>query len=278
MKFFPVITKRDYIKTEKDKVYLWELLDIQPKGFLTSLGTQTNLSIPSNYKVFYDCGAYSYKNEDVPPIDAKNAYEKYFQIAKTEDLVTSPDHMLIKNCNIKKRMEFNKKESEIFINLVSDKFIPIATIHGTDVKKQLQYGKYLTNLGYKHLAIGGLAIRAKNKNYVTSTVETIRNKFPDVYIHVFGISAPYYVEKWKELKINSFDGSSYFMKALTKGLYVCEDMTELKAGSLNLPSCNCKSCQFVKDLGEDTRLFGNSTRNIGRAIHNLNMLMRNICI
>jgi len=275
--FYPVITSRDYLKSENKKCYLWELLDNQPKGFLTALGRSTNRVIPQSYHVIYDCGAWSYRNNESPPIDAQKAIVQYDSIAKQGDIVAAPDHMLLPGTNIDDRRFFNRREATNFIKFVGNRFIPMGTIHGLDLKEQIEYGKFLTQeLGFEYIAVGGLAARSRQKSFVVNSVAAIKQSFPDANIHVFGISAPNYVKVWKELEITSFDGSSYFLKALTKGIYLDHDLIEYKIKNLQMgeiPICNCAACLYVRKQNEDTRMFGNSLRNIGRAIHNLNMLM-----
>lgn len=275
-KFFPVVTKRDYIKTNNNIDWLWHLLEKRPFGFLTAMNGQVNQDIPKRYTTIYDCGAWGYRKEDVPPIDARLIYRQYKVLAYENDILCSPDHMVLNNDHKQSRMDFNKTQADIFINICEKEYVPMATIHGTTIDEKIEHADYLLGIGYKTLAIGGLAAKSRNTEYVNSTIKLIMNhvKEKNVYIHVFGISSPTYAPVMTENGVSSFDGSSYFMRALTKGIYMDRNLIQYscKISNSDIPSCDCKSCVLVRDAGYDTREFGNGTKNIGRAIHNLNML------
>lgn len=278
--FYPVVTNRDYLKIENRKNFLWEFLDLPPHGFLTSCNKTVNTEIPSKYQTIFDCGAWGYRKQEVPPIDANSIYDSYRKIARPKDVLTAPDHMIIPDTNIEYRKKYNLAQAEIFFDIVDKtSYEPMATVHGLSVSDRLESAKKLQEIGYSYLAIGGLAARARQKEYVINAVSAVKNEFPDAKIHVFGISSPSYVKTWKKIGVTSFDGSSYFLKALTKGIWVDRQMNthKINTGSLlGMKKCECKSCRKVFELGGDTRRSGNSINNIGRAIHNLNMLLWNI--
>lgn len=275
--FYPVTTSRDYIKHNGKKLYMWEFMDYKPHGFLTSIGKQINTFIPKEFHVIYDCGAWSYRNMETPPISAETVCRDYAKVAKDGDVVTAPDHMIINESHEKERGQFNLAEAERFFAITKrTPYIPMAVVHGLTISKKIDHAQHLFDIGYRYLAIGGLAARARDIHYVVDSVVAIRERF-DCMIHALGVSSPFYANIWDKIGVTSFDGSSYFVKALTKGTYLDEFMNpyQIRDGGDNIPPCDCKACEFVKSVGGDTRTAGNSTNNIGRAIHNLNMLMRN---
>lgn len=40
------------------------------------------------------------------------------------------------------------------------------------------------------------------------------------------------------------------------------------------PECHCRACTLLREDGVDTRTYGSNETNMGRAAHNMNMLMR----
>lgn len=63
--YFAAITGRDYVKINEEKIPFWDLLDNQPDGWLTSI-TNIKTGIPESSKRIFDCGAWTYRNEQTP--------------------------------------------------------------------------------------------------------------------------------------------------------------------------------------------------------------------
>ena len=288
MRYYGVIGNRDYIKIDRIKRPFWEFLDKQPHGYLTSL-IYMRSDLPNTHMIF-DCGAWSYKDKDVP-VFGKNIltpgfalFEKYAKIAKDGDFVIAPDHMLIDGVDIDARRKINIEYARDFIKLHNGynfKTIPMATIHGMDLNERIEHGKKLYDLGYKYLAIGGLAARAAQKSLVVDMVLKIREEFPDVWLHVLGLSSPPYAAIWHHNKIDSFDGSSHFKQAFTGGAFFAVENGKLKkwqaarpGEDITAPGCKCLACSKLKEQGVDTRRYGSNEHNMGRAAHNMNMLMQ----
>jgi tRNA-guanine family transglycosylase len=283
--FFGVITGRDYIHLSERYVPFWDLLDTQPHGWLTSLAN-IKKDIPHSKVNIFDCGAWSYRNIETPKLKNKIvtpewAVEQYRKYARERDIVVAPDHMLIPDVDIDARKEFNRTNAERFIELVDSCFSPMGVIHGRTIDERIESVDYLLSLGYRHFAIGGVAANPKRKNEVRLIVDSVVSHIgTSAWVHVFGLSSPEYARMFTELGVSSFDGSSYFKKAFTAGIFHwLDDKCSLvsfsaeKDGVPTAPACDCCACRTLREHGEDTRLFGNSKRNIGRAAHNLNMLM-----
>src|SRR5205823_14100237 len=97
---------------------------------------------------------------------------------------------------------------------------------------------------------------------------------------VLGLSAPYYYAEWRRLGINSCDGASQFKQAFSGTFYTEQNgkLAEHRAVKLGeepiAPSCDCQACSMLREDNIDTRTYGSNQHNMGRAAHNLNMLMR----
>lgn len=298
--FFVGISNRDHIKYKGKKRPFWEFLDCQPDGYLSSLAyLPTPYGFPDT-SMIGDCGAWSYKKEEMPKLGnnfvtpewAVFQYKKYFSPGA---LVVAPDHMLIPfdGVDLDERRKFNFESAKAFLPLAKNAgFKPIATVHGMDLEERLKHIDKLFQLGYRHFSLGGLAARASQKKMITETVKTltdsIRKELPDAWIHVLGLSSPDYVVQWSKIGINSFDGSSHFKQAFTAGIFFTNEGAKLTryfaarkdrdtgelTTEITAPECGCLACSKMREEGIDTRTYGSNENNMGRAAHNLNMLMR----
>ncbi len=283
--YFGVIGNRDYIKWHGDRLPFWRFLDEHPDGWLCSLA-YIRTDVPTDRRRLWDCGAWSYKDKDIPAIKgnkvtAQWAFEQYQRLACEGDLVVAPDHMLIPGKNLEERRRFNSESAETFIAITEGSgLIPMAGVHGVTLEERLDHARELRKMGYQHLALGGLAGRASQKRMVTEIVTTIRREIPDIWLHVLGLSAPYYYAEWLRLGIDSCDGASQFKQAFSGTFYTEQNgkLTEHRAVKLGespvAPLCDCRACSMLREDNIDTRTYGSNQHNMGRAAHNLNMLMR----
>ena len=298
--YFGVIGNRDHIKIQVERRPFWEFLDRQPDGWLSSLAylPLRDFAMPTGMPKIADCGAWSYKGEDVPKLGktlvtpewALTEYQKYFEQG---DLVVAPDHMLIPGTDLDYRRQFNIDSAKTFLPIANAAgFRPMATVHGMDLAERLINIGRLYEIGYRHFSLGGMAARASQKRTLIESIIAIKNHIrgllPDAYIHVLGLSSPDYWAVFNSLGIDSCDGSSHFKQAFTGGAFFTVEGGKLvkhKAGRIDretgllvepadVPECPCMACSKLRREGIDTRYYGSNESNMGRAAHNLNMLMQ----
>jgi hypothetical protein len=279
-KYFGVIGNRDYIKYHGEKRPFWEFLDVQPDGWLTSL-VYKRKDLPAGVPFIFDCGAWSYRLEEEPDIDAQYALDAYMETAPTGSMLIAPDHMLIEGADLCWRRRWNAKQAKAFLKICPSDFSPMAAIHGMDIVERVKHAQALADMGYTHLAMGGIAARASQRALVTEWVSLVREAVPGVYLHVLGLTSPNYMRMWHELGVDSADGSSHFKQAFTAGACFTQHEDKLKKHSaartgepITAPSCDCRACAMLIAEGIDTRTYGSNETNMGRAAHNMNMLMR----
>jgi hypothetical protein len=281
--YFGVVGNRDYIKRHGEKRPFWEYLDEQPDGWLTSL-TYRRKDLPHGKPMIYDCGAWSYKDAEIPPVNSEQVAATYAEHAPPGSMVIAPDHMLIEGTDVEYRRKWNSEQAELFLRDCPESMLPMACVHGMDLDERVEHAMWLAAIGYKHIAIGGLAARASQKALVISWVKAIRESVP-VWLHVLGLSSPDYMRTWRQIGIQSADGSSHFKQAFTGGAFFTQEGAKLtkhqaarpgNAGDVGIvaPECWCKACVTLREENIDTRSFGSNEHNMGRAAHNLNMLMR----
>lgn len=279
-KYFGVIGNRDYIKFHGEKRPFWEFLDEQPDGWLTSL-VYHRKDLPAAKQMIFDCGAWSYRLDDEPDIDAQSALDQYMETAPIGSMLIAPDHMLIEGVDLEWRRAWNVQQAMKFLLICPEDYIPMATIHGMNIEERVSHATTLRERGYTHLAMGGLAARAASKATVTAWVGAVRAAVPDVYLHVLGLTSPNYMRMWTEIGVDSADGSSHFKQAFTAGAFFSQEQDKLtkhaaaRTGQpITAPECDCTACRLLREDGIDTRTYGSNETNMGRAAHNLNMLMR----
>jgi hypothetical protein len=287
--YFAVITKKDGIRYKGAHRPIWEFLDEQPDGWLTSIA-RTDKYIPEGGKMIWDCGAWTYRNDTIPYLNgervtARWAWQQYCHFARPGDRVVAPDHMVIEQLgNLDERRAFNHLNAVSFYEIAKDThLIPMAVAHGTSVAERLQSVEDLLDIGYERIALGGLAGQARRLQFVVEAVVTVVHAFPQARIHVLGISAGHYARIWHHLNVESFDGSGYFYKAFTAGIYYRWTGTELVVNWASRPGeeiriapCGCGVCTLLREEGIDTRSYGSAPQNMGRAVHNMNCVLRSI--
>jgi hypothetical protein len=283
-KYYGVVGNRDYIKRNGEKRPFWEFLDEQPDGWLTSL-VYRRKDLPEGKPMIYDCGAWSYKDEEIPPVDASLVARQYKDHAPDASMVIAPDHMLIEGTDVEWRRKWNAGQAAQFLSVCPQNLVPMACVHGMELEERVQHARWLYSVGYQHVAIGGLAARASQKKLVIGWVRAIRKAVPKVWLHVLGLSSPDYMRTWREIGVQSADGSSHFKQAFTGGAFFTQKGSRLQKhqaarpgncedGGIVAPECFCLACSTLRKEGIDTRSYGSNEHNMGRAAHNLNMLMR----
>lgn len=202
------------------------------------MGTEANSLAPRNLRnlfglchdqlLFGDCGAFSYVNDDQPSISVEQAIALYE--LHGFDFGASVDHIPVVNIARKgarieltraerlARVRTTKKNAARFIELAKRRnvgFTPVGTIQGLDPASYAKTAAFYHELGYRHLAIGGLvplqdALVEKIVEKVMGVVAALK---PRPWIHLFGIFRPNLQAKFRNLRVDSFDSATYFRKA-----------------------------------------------------------------
>lgn len=215
------------------------------KGTLSRLdekkGEQTDLRnamrVPKRLLLFGDCGAFSYIIEDEPPFTAEEAARLYhrfgFDVAASVDHIPLPE-IIVENgkgelekrvLTIKERrgrMDLTASNAEAFLaahRKYRYRFVPIGVIQGLDVKSYVGYVHDYIDMGYKHIALGGLVPKTDSEILeICCAVRTAiqlrtRTEKENVWLHLFGILRPKIQPIFRLLGVSSFDSASYLRKA-----------------------------------------------------------------
>ncbi len=167
--------------------------------------------------VMGDCGAFGYINQEVPPYNTEEILEYYERIGF--DYGVSIDHLIVgsfaESGVREKRYNLTIKNAEDFIHkhrAIGYKFTPIGAVQGWDPKSYANAVKDYIKMGYKYIALGGLA-RTPSKE-ILKILESIHPHLTSqTQMHLFGVGRLNAVPAFRHLGVTSFDSASPLRKA-----------------------------------------------------------------
>ncbi len=198
------------------------------RGSLAPLPLRDHFGLTESQYIFGDCGAFSYVNEDSPTISVEQAVSLYNLY--NFDFGTSVDHIPVRKISRngelvelsdderQDRVDTTSEYAENFIEAAKKRkaqFNPVGAVQGLSPEQYAQSVRDYYDMGYRHLALGGLVpLRDHEVEAVVRAVTAAADDLPNrPWIHLFGIFRPNLQEVFRELKIDSFDSASYFRKA-----------------------------------------------------------------
>lgn len=282
--FYCVLGNRDYLKVETPdgpvKEPIWKYIEGQDHWLTSLVYMRGAPRAPGSYLL--DCGAWSYKAEAQPRWSPAECLERYAAFAHSGDLVAAPDHMVLRGMDAQEeqyRVELTLENAREFLRLCPAELRPIAVTHGSTLETRGAMLRELLEMGYRHVAIGSVAIRAGNRKFIRAILDDVAalRRQESFYVHVLGVSALSWVAEFRDYGVDSYDGSSMFFTAFTAGEWLWHDgagrLREYPVKRTDLaemPSCDCPPCASMRAQGLDTREYGSNERNMGRAVHNIN--------
>lgn len=232
------------------------------------ISLRKRLRIPERLRLFGDCGAFSYVNESKPSFTPEQAAELYSKYGF--DIGASVDHIPVLEITIRdengdkrkitlsesvrrKRMFLTRDNAAEFLEICRKRnyrFTPLGVIQGLDCSSYVRRFHEYLDMGYRHIAIGGLVPRSDN--YILDILCAIRCELQkrtrslreNIWLHLFGILRPKLQPLFKELGVSSFDSASYFRKAWLRSdqNYLSPD-GERWYGTIRIPLSNSKPMQ-----------------------------------
>ena len=199
------------------------------KGPLSRLETRGTFDLrgdrrlPEGMLLFGDPGAFSYTADSEPPITSEEAASLYDKFGF--NLGASVDHIPIPSITPeekKERMDLTEENAEQFLKICREneyQFVPVGSIQGVTVDDYVCYARRYIEMGYKHIALGGL-VRRKDSEIlkIVAAVRKILQKHTrgineNIWVHLFGILRPELQNSFQNLGVSSFDSASYLRKA-----------------------------------------------------------------
>lgn len=178
--------------------------------------------------VFGDCGAFSYVGEPEPTITTEQAvalYQLYgFDFGASVDHIPAPQIItpsgkkVIPDAEQRRRVKITQRNAEDFIRLHKRKgctFIPVGVIQGLTAEDYARQVPTYMEMGYRHLAIGGLVPRrdAEILEIMRAVSKALPARKSKPWIHLLGVFRPLIQKDLRQLGVTSFDSATYFRKA-----------------------------------------------------------------
>ena len=182
--------------------------------------------------VMADCGAFTWVNEEVPPIKPSAVADVYDRLGF--DIGVSPDHIVVNSIIVQKgdkvethqltleekekRRKLSLRNAERFLNYSETNslcFTPMGSAQGYNSVTYLDSVNKLIDMGYKSIAIGGLA-RSSTKHVeeiVKAVIDQIDDRHAKVKVHLLGLLRPNLLPLFASLGVSSFDSASFLRKA-----------------------------------------------------------------
>lgn len=197
--------------------------DVKKKNYADKLRKDKNLknllNIPDNIKLFGDCGAFQYRNELKPPYTTEEILDYYQDYGF--DMGCSIDHIITNKKDIKLREErklITEQYAKECMDLFKDKkysFKLFGVAQGWDIESYSDMVKYLYELGYENICIGGLVgLKTKSKNPKEFTLvcllkhlNSLFKKYNFKRVHIFGRGNTSLFELYLKLGITQFDNN-----------------------------------------------------------------------
>lgn len=246
-------------------------------------------SVRSHFKLaddqwaFGDCGAFSYASEDTPTISVEQAVYVYslyeFDFGASVDHIPLPaivrdgKKITLTDSERRKRVRLTKENAERFIRLHDEQsanFIPVGVIQGLASKDYAkQVGDYF-DMGYRHLALGGLVPRSDSE--ILEIVQAVSHKLDELHhrpwLHLLGVFRPLLQEQFRRLRVNSFDSATYFRKSWLRSdqNYLGSD-GEWYAAIRVPPTGDPRTLIRLKDSGISERRIHSLQRAALRSLH-----------
>lgn len=179
---------------------------------------------PEPLRIMGDCGAFSYWKEPTPPYEVDDVVGFYNGCGF--DYGISVDHIIFDNepdvSPDDPRLGKWLERQEITLDLAADfwrrclardvDFTPVGVAQGWSPSSYTQAVMALQQMGYRRIAIGGMALAKTYKIIDTlRAVDDIRG--PDTQLHLLGISRCDDIPAFARYGVTSFDSTSPFQQA-----------------------------------------------------------------
>ena len=195
---------------------------------LSPRSVRTHFKLHQDQWAFGDCGAFSYVNEEQPTISVEQAVSVYDLYEF--DFGASVDHIPILEIERdgkkqkltlserKERIELTKANAEKFLNLhrqAHAQFTPVGVVQGLTAKDFADCVAEYVDMGYAHIALGGLVPRSDSD--ISEIVKAVHARVSKMstapWLHLLGVFRPALQQEFRTSGIHSFDSATYFRKS-----------------------------------------------------------------
>lgn len=178
-------------------------------------------------KTLGDCGAFTYKDEEVPPFTPEDVVSFYDEC--NFDLGVSVDHAILAYVpeaddgfvqdsiapGLRARQDLTLQLAEEFLELRNSqdcRFEPLGVAQGWSPNSYAHAVSRLQEMGYGYIALGGLVpLKTREILAVLERVSAVRHA--NTRLHLLGVTRTEHLEAFQRYGVASFDSTSPFMQA-----------------------------------------------------------------
>lgn len=192
------------------------------KELVLKLGVHEFIRLPKDLPIMGDCGAFGYIKQHEPPYQTDEILDYYENYGFNYGV--SIDHLIVGEYasdpeERKRRLNITKNNAAEFLEkwekgnrLGKYPFEPIGVAQGWDPLSYRESVADLVAMGYKYIALGGLA-RTPSKQ-IFEILKAVRPEIPEyLRVHLFGVARPETLNAFQKLGMTSFDSASYLRRA-----------------------------------------------------------------
>lgn len=154
-------------------------------------GVHAFLRLAERFPVMADCGAFSYRNDPEPPYSTDEILDYYESLGFTYGV--SIDHLIFSGFSpeeCKCRWDLTLRNGKDFLRRHQEKgctFTPVGIAQGQSPEMYAEAIHRLAEMGYTHLALGGLA--RSNDRTIHEVLQAVSAELPDgAELHLFGVA------------------------------------------------------------------------------------------
>ena len=145
--------------------------------------------------------------ELIDPASVLDFQEQSADVAFTLDFPIPPGTEI---AEARRRFELTVRNAHWALDNRRRRDLPLfACIQAWDTESAKECARAYARSGFDGVAVGGLVPRIRDKKFVKSILEAVREELPDLPIHVFGLGSPEMLKELFALGIDSCDSSSY---------------------------------------------------------------------
>lgn len=179
-------------------------------------GVHKFMRLDRKYPVMGDCGAFTYRQQLEPPYTTDEILD-YYQ-ALGVDYGVSIDHLVFSGFpqdERERRWQLTLRNAEAFLRRHREKgcsFVPVGIAQGPTPERYAAAIRRLTEMGYLHLALGGLA--RSNDKEIRAVLEEISPELKSgIELHLFGVARLSLLPDFLHFGVTSADSASPIRRA-----------------------------------------------------------------
>ena len=179
-------------------------------------GVHAFMRLDHKYPVMGDCGAFTYREQAEPPY-ATDEILDYYESLKF-DYGVSIDHLIFSGFPLEeqeRRWQLTLRNADDFLRRHKEQncsFVPVGIAQGPTPERYAAAIRRLVEMGYAHLALGGLA-RSSDKE-IHQVLEAVSPELPSgAELHLFGVARLSLIPDFLRYGVTSADSASPIRRA-----------------------------------------------------------------